>query len=178
MQNFIVIIVLVQMSFGLSFISYRIPKSIFNTIKCNLTTNIIICGKKNGAETFVSEGCIEYEKRLKPFIQFKTTFVKTDEDLVVASNNLKGKTFALDEHGIEYNSIQFSEILYKGFEDGGTHVNFIIGGYSGLPHDIKLKYPLISLSKMTWPHQFVRLLLTEQIYRAVEIKKGSDYHKD
>jgi 23S rRNA (pseudouridine1915-N3)-methyltransferase len=68
--------------------------------------------------------------------------------------------------------------VYKSFEDGGSHVSFIIGGFAGLPDGIRSAYPLLTLSKMTWTHQMARLLLLEQIYRASEIFKGSAYHKD
>jgi 23S rRNA (pseudouridine1915-N3)-methyltransferase len=91
---------------------------------------------------------------------------------------MKGVILALDESGKEYTSREFEKVLYKSFEEGGAHVTFIIGGFSGLPTEIKKKYPLISLSKMTWTHQFARLLLVEQIYRSTEIHKGSGYHKD
>ena len=107
-----------------------------------------------------------------------TTYFKSDEDLVVASRGLRGIAFALDETGKELTSREFSKTMYKAFEDGGTHVAFIIGGFSGLPQEIKDRYPLLSLSKMTWTHQMARLLLLEQIYRAAEIHKGSGYHKD
>jgi 23S rRNA (pseudouridine1915-N3)-methyltransferase len=55
---------------------------------------------------------------------------------------------------------------------------FVIGGAEGLPRELKEgNKPLLSLSKMTWPHQMARMLLAEQIYRASEIRKGSGYHK-
>lgn len=85
---------------------------------------------------------------------------------------------ALDENGKQFDSIQFSKTLYDGFEDGGAHVSFIIGGFAGLPQEIRDNFPLISLSQMTWTHQMARLLLIEQIYRAYEIRKGSNYHKE
>jgi 23S rRNA (pseudouridine1915-N3)-methyltransferase len=63
-------------------------------------------------------------------------------------------------------------------EKGGANVTFIIGAYDGLPEEIRSKYPLISLSQMTWTHSMARLLLIEQVYRASEIRKGSGYHKE
>lgn len=65
-----------------------------------------------------------------------------------------------------------------GLEEGGAQLSFIVGGFDGLPDKIKIKYPLISLSNLTWTHQMARLLLIEQIYRATEIRKNSKYHKD
>jgi 23S rRNA (pseudouridine1915-N3)-methyltransferase len=145
-----------------------------------LTTNIYIVGKKNAAESFVTDGCNEYEKRLTPVMKVTTHFLKSDEQLVETAKGLKGVVYALDENGIEYTSRQFSDVVYKGLEDGGATLSFIIGGFAGLPSIIKQNpsYKFLSLSKMTWTHQMARLLLMEQIYRAVEIRKGSGYHKD
>ena len=54
----------------------------------------------------------------------------------------------------------------------------MIGGAEGLPPSLKKNQELWSLSKLTFTHQWARVLLTEQIYRATEIKKGSGYHKE
>lgn len=61
---------------------------------------------------------------------------------------------------------------------GGSRLVFVIGGAEGLPSALKEKKELWSLSKLTFTHQWARVLLTEQIYRATEIKKGSGYHKE
>ena len=111
-------------------------------------------------------------------MKLSTTYLKTDKELVEKAKSLKGYVFALDENGRNYTSRDFSKVIYNGFEEGGSHVGFIIGGFSGLPLQIKNNFNLISLSKMTLTHQFARLLLLEQIYRATEIHKGSGYHKD
>jgi 23S rRNA pseudoU1915 N3-methylase RlmH len=55
---------------------------------------------------------------------------------------------ALDENGSEYSSRDFSNVVYKGLEDGGANLTFVIGGFAGLPSEIKKSYPLISLSKV------------------------------
>ena len=154
-------------------------KSVRNRAVCRfLTTNILIVGKKNGGEPFIDEGCGLYEKRLKPVMTLNTVFLKSDEALVDAALSSKGKVIALDETGKEYTSREFSEVVFKGLEEGGAHLTFVVGGAFGLPDAIKSKFPLISLSRMTWTHQMARLLLMEQIYRAAEIHKGSSYHKD
>ena len=148
------------------------------SLRRHLTVNILLVGKKNGAEQFIADGCAEYEKRLSTSMTLSTTFLKTDNDLVERAKTLKGSVFALDEHGKEYKSRGFSKAVYKAFQEGGSKVSFIIGGFSGLPEQIKDNFELISLSQMTFTHQFARLLLLEQIYRASEIHKGSGYHKD
>jgi 23S rRNA (pseudouridine1915-N3)-methyltransferase len=63
---------------------------------------------------------------------------------------------------------------------GGSRLAFVIGGAEGLPASIKgsRQYEFWSLSKLTFTHQWARVLLTEQLYRATEIRKGSGYHKE
>ena len=143
-----------------------------------ITTNIIVVGKRNGGEEWISKGYSEYEKRLLPTMNLQTTFLKSDDELIKAAQSAKGHIIALDEKGKQYTSVRFTDMLYSGFEKGGSTVTFIIGGFAGLPAEIRLKYPLISLSNLTWTHSMARLLLTEQIYRATEIRKGSSYHKE
>jgi 23S rRNA (pseudouridine1915-N3)-methyltransferase len=144
----------------------------------HLTTNILIVGKKNGAEPWIEAGIEEYEKRLTGSVKFKTTFLKSDAELIKSVQATKGAILALDEYGKQYPSIEFSKLFHEVVQEGGAQVTFVIGGFAGLPSEIRDNYKLISLSKMTWTHQMVRLLITEQVYRATEIYKGSNYHKE
>lgn len=61
---------------------------------------------------------------------------------------------------------------------GGSRLSIVIGGAEGLPPSLKQGRELWSLSPMTFTHQWARVVLAEQIYRATEIKKGSAYHKE
>lgn len=171
---------------------------------CHLTTNIYIVGKKSISEDWIGLGYKEYERRLSPHVKIQTIFLKNDDDLLARARDSsnRGFLFALDETGQTLSSTEFSQALFKGYELGGAHVDFLIGGADGLPKEIKGRgagvvvptrtgsgssgsssggsqnqIPLLSLSKMTWPHQMARLLLVEQIYRAFEIRKGSGYHR-
>lgn len=78
--------------------------------------------------------------------------------------------------------VQFSHFLRSlsllSLPTGGSRLVFVIGGAEGLPPSLKKSKELWSLSKLTFTHQWARVLLTEQIYRATEIKKGSGYHKE
>jgi 23S rRNA (pseudouridine1915-N3)-methyltransferase len=70
--------------------------------------------------------------------------------------------------------------MYQWLDRGGSRLSFIIGGAEGLPSELKSNRhcsTMISLSALTFTHQFARILLAEQIYRASEIRKGSAYHK-
>lgn len=144
----------------------------------SLTTNIVVVGKKNSVEPWINEGVNEYEKRLRVSMTLNTIFLKTNDELIDHCKLARGSVIAMDENGKQFTSRNFSEYFYKGLEDGGATINFIIGGFDGLPDEILNAYPTISLSSMTWTHQMARLLLVEQIYRASEIRKGSAYHKD
>jgi len=75
-------------------------------------------------------------------------------------------------------SEQFSEQMYKWLEEGGSRVCFVIGGAEGLPAALQgLGLPSLSLGPLTLTHQFARVLLAEQIYRASQIRLGTKYHK-
>lgn len=148
-----------------------------NTVR-SLTTTIVVIGKKNSVESWIQDGIQEYEKRLKPVLNLNTIFLKSNDELLEYCNSCKGTLIALDENGKTFTSREFSDYFYKSLELGGASVTFVIGAYDGLPDFIINKYPLVSLSNLTWTHQMARLLLIEQIYRATEIRKGSGYHKD
>lgn len=85
--------------------------------------------------------------------------------------------FALAEEGKQYSSGDFSAKI-KQFGFSGKKAVFIIGGPSGMSQSVKQKAnELLSLSKMTLPHELCRVFLLEQIYRAISIIKNLPYHK-
>jgi len=112
----------------------------------------------------------EYEKRLPKYCRFEVFEVKREADI---SGKLKGLTVMLDVLGKEVSSHGLLAMLKP---EG--QVTFVIGGAEGLSEATKKKADsLLSLSKMTLPHQLARLVLTEQIYRAFTLLKGEKYHK-
>ncbi len=85
----------------------------------------------------------------------------------------------LDEHGEELRSVEFAKWLQKKFNSSGRRLVFIIGGpYGFSPNVYKLAQGKLSLSKMTFSHQMIRLIFTEQLYRALTILKGEPYHHE
>ena len=85
----------------------------------------------------------------------------------------------LDERGVVQTSVEFSEALDDALIKHGASVSFVVGAAEGLPLEVKSSgYRKVSLGKMTLPHGLARVVLAEQVYRALEIKKGSKYHKD
>jgi 23S rRNA (pseudouridine1915-N3)-methyltransferase len=128
-------------------------------------------------EEWLQEAVGEYEKRLKATLSFEWILAKSDEQLKQFLE--KEENFiCLDPKGKQYSSEEFSAFLTKTFRDCNSRLAFVIGGAEGIPPALKSKAKsLISLSKMTFTHQITRLILVEQIYRALEIERGSAYHK-
>ncbi len=136
---------------------------------------IITIGKNK--EEWTDLALSEYEKRLKPNCQITWLLVKDDKALLEQVQKEKSYV-CLDEKGKVFNSDSFSKEFYTLIEKGGSSLTFIIGGAEGLSEEIKSKSSLlISFSSLTFTHQMIRILLLEQLYRALEIKKGSKYHK-
>ena len=150
---------------------------------------IIHTGKTKSA--YVETLCEDYYKRIKnylPLTEIKTPEIKNSSRLPV--DILKSKegeqllkfvnisdTFILfDEKGKQFSSTEFAEWLDKIFMTGRP-VIFTTGGAYGFSDEVyKRADDKISLSRMTFPHQLVRVLVAEQIYRAVTILKGEKYH--
>lgn len=132
----------------------------------------------------------EYEKRLQPFAKLESISLqasKSDEkkrvqnderDSLIAKLDKDSTIVALDEHGIEFTTEEFAEFLRKERDFGPGKIQFLIGGSHGLHPDIlKSAKKIISLSKMTFTHEMVRVFLKEQIYCAFTILAGKKYHK-
>jgi 23S rRNA (pseudouridine1915-N3)-methyltransferase len=85
----------------------------------------------------------------------------------------------LDERGETYSSIQFANQLQKWLNRGPRRLVFIVGGAFGFSEQIyQLANARLSLSKMTFSHQLIRVLFLEQLYRAATIIKGEQYHNE
>ncbi len=83
----------------------------------------------------------------------------------------------LDEHGMEFDSIDFAKYIEKKMIAGQRDLCFVIGGPYGFADKVKsVAHGKISLSKLTYSHQLVRLVFMEQLYRAFTIIKGEPYH--
>jgi 23S rRNA (pseudouridine1915-N3)-methyltransferase len=157
--------------------SFTLMRRLKYDTKHYLSTNIFIVGKRSISEDWIGVGYTEYEKRLLPTVKLQTVFLKSNQELLRTVKACRGMLFALDEKGKSLTSEEFSAELFRSYEIGGSNVDFVIGGHDGLPDELRNSLPLLSLSKMTWPHQMARLLLIEQIYRSFEIRRGSGYHR-
>lgn len=150
---------------------------------------ILFLGKTK--DSFLTEGVCEFLKRLKHYTKIAITTIKAKniqgpENLVkkkegeLLLKNIVTSTYlvALDAKGKQFSSTGFSSIINQWEQSGIKSVTFVIGGPLGLSQEVLDKADLqISLSRMTFTHDMVRLFLLEQIYRAYTIKAGEKYHK-
>lgn len=139
-----------------------------------IKVKILSVGKTK--EKWLEEACEEYIKRLKPILQFELMWAKDNLQLIEWIKK-EENYICLDPTGQLFDSIQLSQFLKQSWEKGGSRLTLIIGGAEGLPKEVKQHATLISLSPLTFTHQITRLILIEQIYRATEIDKGTQYHK-
>lgn len=146
---------------------------------------IIAIGKKH--ESWISEGVQRYQKRLKrpfsiewvilPHSASADNRARQEESQHILSR-LKANDYVilLDEKGKNIDSPELSNLLLAQLESS-KDVVVIIGGAYGVDDTVMHRANFVwSLSKLVFPHQLVRLILTEQIYRAQEIASGNPYH--
>jgi len=143
---------------------------------------------------YLDTGISEYEKRIKRYINFeiktikdfkasksmpsKTVKIKEGEQIL---KNISSSDFLvlLDEGGKMFTSREYAKYINNKTVTGIKHLIFLVGGAYGFSDDVyKRANDKISLSKMTFSHQPIRLLFAEQLYRAFTIIKGEPYHND
>lgn len=140
---------------------------------------------------WVTEACAEYTKRMPRELNVEIIEIKPDKRSDAKSEAVQeaeakrileaaGKDFlvACDERGQEISTLVLAEKL-KTWQQLGRDVSIVIGGADGLAPSLKTRADwLWSLSKLTLPHAFVRVLLCEQLYRAHTVNQGHPYHKE
>ncbi len=141
-------------------------------------------------EKYLSEGIAKYLNRLKHYCKIEYEEIKDVKAGQTAEETLKREAeiifskikpedllILMDEKGSMMDSVSFSEFIGKLQNQSHKNVIFLIGGAFGHHHTIRARANnSISLSKMTFSHQMVRLFLTEQLYRAFTILKNEKYH--
>ena len=148
---------------------------------------IIAIGKKH--EKWVSSGIELFEKRLKkpfdlkwdilPHSNFAEEKAREEEtQRILAKIKPSDFVILLDERGKNISSPELAKMLSNGFVNSQNFV-IIIGGAFGVAEELRKRANFVwSLSKLVFPHQIVRLILVEQIYRAQEISSGGKYHHE
>lgn len=103
---------------------------------------------------------------------------RREEGESLAAKSEGALRIALDERGANPTSVEFAELLGKHRTSGAKTLAFLIGGADGLAReDVRAMSGTISFGAMTLPHQLVRIVLLEQIYRALTIRLGHPYHR-
>lgn len=155
-----------------------------------MNVSIICVGKVK--EKYIIEGINEFLKRMQSFAKMKIVELKEDgndtnrnisiekesEDILKTMEKLGGYNILLDIQGKNFSSEEMSEEIEKLTVNGVSSINFIIGGSYGVSESVRKTVDMrLSFSKMTFPHQLMRLILSEQIYRWFSIIKNTKYHK-
>ena len=136
----------------------------------------------------------EYVERTTHYIPFaveiipelKNTKNLTEEqqkereaDLILKALQPGDTVVLLDEHGKEFRSVEFASWMERKLSTTGKRLVFVIGGpYGFSPRIYQTAQEKISLSKMTFSHQMIRMIFVEQIYRAMTILRGEPYHHE
>lgn len=155
-----------------------------------MTIKLLTIGKTDNKE--LQQLIAEYENRLKHYIKFELEIIpdiknvknlseaqqkEKEGELILKKLKPTDVLILLDENGKQYSSVDFSGYLQKKMNSGVKQLVFVIGGPYGFSDSVYQKtHGKISLSKMTFSHQMVRLFVVEQVYRAFTILKNEPYH--
>ena len=152
-----------------------------------LHINLICIGKLK--ETYLKDAIQEYSKRLSKYYSFQIielpdtlnpSIISQIQDIesekIIAHIPKNSYIISLDLTGKQYTSEEFSEKI-ENIKISNSNLTFIIGGSLGLNSKLKsLSNEKICFSKMTFPHQLIRVFLIEQIFRAAKIANNEKYH--
>ena len=153
---------------------------------------LLLVGKTN--PDFLDQGVKEFDKRIKRYTTFEiktlkglkssksmsSKIIKENEGEQILKQVLPNDyLILLDENGRQYTSVDFSKTIEHKSITGIKHIVFLIGGAFGFSEKVyERANENLSLSKMTFSHQVIRLLFLEQLYRAFTIINGEPYHNE
>lgn len=153
---------------------------------------LLTVGKTN--EQYFVEAISDYQKRLKYYVPFeiveipelKNTKSMSEEvqkqkegELIMKCLQEGDFVVLLDDKGRDFTSLQFAAYMEKRMAAGNKRAVFVVGGPYGFSSDVYGRADgKVSLSKMTFSHQMVRLIFVEQLYRAMTILRGEPYHHE
>lgn len=151
---------------------------------------ILIAAIENHKNSEIDALCADYLKRCAPMHAVKIELLpaartpdaetqKAKESETLLKIMKPGDTLILcDERGKTFSSRAFATHLEKTLSQSRGKIIIAIGGAYGFTEAVRQQYPCIKLSEFVFPHHLARLVLTEQIYRALNILKGTGYHHD
>ncbi len=153
---------------------------------------LVVTGKTDAP--WLKQGIEVYLKRIRHYLPFEMKVIADLKNSASLSRNLqkekegeallaflgnKSELYLLDETGEEHTSRQLAALVERKMVGGCRELFFVIGGPYGFPEEVITRATgKISLSKLTFSHQMVRLLFAEQLYRALTIIRGEPYHHD
>jgi 23S rRNA (pseudouridine1915-N3)-methyltransferase len=157
-----------------------------------MKVTLIVVGKTD--KKYILEGIAEYEKRLLHYCKFEVKVIpdiknskamsanvqmQKEGEQILAAIRPSSEVILLDEKGGEYTSMEFAKFVEKKAISGQSELSFIIGGPYGFSPEVRSSATaLLSLSRLTFSHQIVRLIFMEQLYRVMTIIKGEPYHHE
>ncbi len=153
---------------------------------------LLVIGKTTTAS--IAAGIADYAARVSRYVPFEIVTLpdarasksmteakqkEAEGKLILGSLKPGDRLALLDERGVEMTSRQFSEMLERRAQMVGKRLVFAVGGPYGFSEEVYARADeKLSLSKMTFPHELVRLFFVEQLYRAQTISRGEPYHHD
>lgn len=151
---------------------------------------LILVGKTT--QSFVAEGVREFGSRVQKYVPFEEVvipalknaknlgpddFKKREGQLILKKTGDRSINVLLDENGKNFTSMGFANFLQQQLNTGNKNLNFIVGGAYGFSAEVyKMADTKLSLSKMTYSHQLIRVIFLEQLYRAFTIIRNEPYH--
>ena len=153
---------------------------------------LIVVGKTNAK--YLLEGEKEYGNRLKHYTKFEEIIIpdvkqsgklsenelkKKESQLILGKLENSDHVILLDDKGKSYSSVEFANFLQQKMNSSLKSLVFVVGGAFGFSDEVYLRAnSKLSLSKMTFSHQMVRLIFKEQLYRGFSILRGEKYHHE
>jgi 23S rRNA (pseudouridine1915-N3)-methyltransferase len=149
---------------------------------------VLFTGKT--AEHYLEEGIAMYEKRIRRYLPFEIRVIpaikgvkekeqirRREGEQILRAVGEEAYLILLDERGRGMRSVEFAGMLQKRMNGGTRHLVLLVGGAYGVSREVFDRADLVlQLSAMTFSHQVVRILLMEQLYRALTIIHGEPYH--
>jgi 23S rRNA (pseudouridine1915-N3)-methyltransferase len=141
--------------------------------------SLITIGKTQDKE--VAGVIADYSARIARNVGFE--LVETTDDKLAKALDKFDRAFLLDEKGREYRSVEFADFVNRQMNSGVKSIAFVVGGPFGFSDEVRGHARVtaggsIALSKMTFPHDLVRAIFLEQLYRAFSILKNEKYHHE
>lgn len=147
-----------------------------------MKVRVIWIGKTKDSN--LSDLISDYSSRISHFLKLEIVELKdpqkphSEGEKIFESLGTSDRVVALDPHGKAWNSEEFAKVVSKHMREDSRHLTFVIGPHSGLSEEVKKRADVMwSLSPLTFTHDLCRVLLLEQIYRALTIIKNHPYSR-